>query len=177
MRTLSIIIYCLLTVAASLLFLLQGSRRPRFIRFYRKMAEKEWARKGFILILAASAIAWNFACFISYGTSPWLLPGMVLSFSLLSYRLTHAALWRLAEIRNVLFASFSLLLAMLCVHMALGFPPELISLYMSVALILEAGCLYPTRQVIWTAEDWLAGQRYEPDDGELYQLYFRQKKE
>ena len=61
---------------------------------------------------------------------------------------------------------------MLCVHMALGFPPELISLYMSVALILEAGCLYPTRQVIWTAEDWLA-----PDDGELYQLYFRQKKE
>ena len=61
--------------------------------------------------------------------------------------------------------------------MALGFPPELISLYMSVALILEAGCLYPTRQVIWTAEDALAGQRYEPDDGELYRLYFRQRKE
>ncbi len=40
MRTLSIIIYCLLTVAASLLFLIQGSRRPRFIRFYRSMAEK-----------------------------------------------------------------------------------------------------------------------------------------
>ena len=55
--------------------------------------------------------------------------------------------------------------------MALGFPPELISLYMSVQLILEAGCLYPTRQVIWTAEDTLAGQRYEPDDGELYKLY------
>ena len=92
MRTLSIIIYCLLTVAASLLFLIQGSRRPRFIRFYRSMAEKEWARKGFILILAASAIAWNFACFISYGNSPWLLPGLALSLSLLSYRLTHAVL-------------------------------------------------------------------------------------
>lgn len=106
MRTLSIIIYCLLTVAASLLFLLQGSRRPRFIRFYRSMAEKEWARKGFILILAASAIAWNFACFISYGNSPWLLPGLVLSLSLLSYRLTHAVLWRLAGIRRILLAAY-----------------------------------------------------------------------
>ena len=105
MRTLSIIIYCLLTVAASLLFLLLGSRRPRFIRFYRKMAEKEWARKGFILILAASAIAWNFACFISYGNSPWLLPGLALSLSLLSYRLTHAVLWRLAGIRRILLRS------------------------------------------------------------------------
>ena len=147
------------------------------MKFYRRMAEKAWARKAFTLGLAVTALAWNFACFISYGTSPWLLPGMVLSFSLLSYRLTHAALWRLAEIRSILYTSFSLLLAVLCVHMALGFPPELISLYMSVALILEAGCLYPTRQVIWTAEDWLAGQRYEPDDGELYQLYFRQRKE
>ena len=177
MRTISIIIYCLVTVAAALLPMTQGSRRPRFMKFYRRMAEKAWARKAFTLGLAVMALAWNFACFISYGTSPWLLPGMVLSFSLLSYRLTHAALWRLAEIRSVLYASFCLLLAVLCVHMALGFPPELISLYMSVALILEAGCLYPTRQVIWTAEDWLAGQRYEPDDGELYQLYFRQRKE
>ena len=177
MRTLSIIIYCLLTVAASLLFLLQGNRRPRFIRFYRKMAEKEWARKGFILILAASAIAWNFACFISYGNSPWLLPGLALSLSLLSYRLTHAVLWRLAGIRRILLTAYCAFLLLVVLHVSLGFPPELISLYMSVALILEAGCLYPTRQVIWTAEDWLAGQRYEPDDGEFYQLYFRQKKE
>ena len=177
MRTLSIIIYCLLTVAATLLFAIQGCRGPRFMKFYRTMAEKQWARKGFILILAVSALAWNFACFISYGTSLWLVPGAVLSFSLLSYRLTHAVLWRLAEIRKVLYPAYGAFLVLVLLHVSLGFPPELISLYMTLALILEAGCLYPTRQVIWTAEDWLAGQRYEPDDGELYNLYFQQRKE
>ena len=173
MRTISIIIYCLVTVAVALLPLMQGSRRPRFMKFYRSMAEKAWARKAFTLGLAVTALAWNFACFISYGTSPWLLPGMVLSFSLLSYRLTHAVLWRLAEIRNVLFSSFSLLLAVLCVHMALGFPPELISLYMTVALIIEAGCLYPSRDAMWAFEDWQAGTRAEPGDGEICKLYFQ----
>ena len=173
MRTLSIIIYCLLTVAASLLFLLQGSRRPRFIRFYRKMAEKEWARKGFILILAASAIAWNFACFISYGNSPWLLPGLALSLSLLSYRLTHAVLWRLAGIRRILLTAFCAFLLLVVLHVSLGFPPELISLYMTVALIIEAGCLYPSRDVMWAFEDWQAGTRAEPGDVEIYKLYFQ----
>lgn len=173
MRTLSIIIYCLLTVAASLLFLLQGSRRPRFIRFYRKMAEKEWARKGFILILAASAIAWNFACFVSYGNSPWLLPGLALSLSLLSYRLTHAVLWRLAGIRRILMAAYCAFLLLVVLHVCLGFPPELISLYMTIALIIEAGCLYPSRDVMWAFEDWEAGTRAEPDDGEICKLYFQ----
>ena len=173
MRTLSIIIYCLLTVAASLLFLIQGSRRPRFIRFYRKMAEKEWARKGFILILAASAIAWNFACFISYGNSPWLLPGLALSLSLLSYRLTHAVLWRLAGIRRILMAAYCAFLLLVVLHVCLGFPPELISLYMTIALIIEAGCLYPSRDVMWAFEDWEAGTRAEPDDGEICKLYFQ----
>ena len=173
MRTLSIIIYCLLTVAASFLFLLQGSRRPRFIRFYRKMAEKEWARKGFILILAASAIAWNFACFVSYGNSPWLLPGLALSLSLLSYRLTHAVLWRLAGIRRILLTAYCAFLLLVVLHVSLGFPPELISLYMTVALIIEAGCLYPSRDVMWAFEDWQAGTRAEPGDGEIYKLYFQ----
>ena len=173
MRTLSIIIYCLLTVAASVLFLIQGSRRPRFIRFYRKMAEKEWARKGFILILAASAIAWNFACFISYGNSPWLLPGLALSLSLLSYRLTHAVLWRLAGIRRILMAAYCAFLLLVVLHVCLGFPPELISLYMTIALIIEAGCLYPSRDVMWAFEDWEAGTRAEPDDGEICKLYFQ----
>ena len=71
MRTISIIIYCLVTVAAALLPLTQGSRSPRFMKFYRRMAEKAWARKAFTLGLAVTALAWNFACFISYGTSPW----------------------------------------------------------------------------------------------------------
>ena len=69
MRTISIIIYCLVTVAAALLPLTQGSRRPRFMKFYRRMAEKGWARKAFTLGLAVTALAWNFACFISYGTN------------------------------------------------------------------------------------------------------------
>ncbi len=177
MRTLSIIIYCLVTVTAGLLFLIQGSRRPRFIRFYRKMAEKQWARKGFTLVLATAALAWNFACFISYGTSPWLLPGLVISLSLLSYRLTHAVLWRLAGIRRILLSAYCAYLLLILLHVCLGFPPELISLYMTVALIIEAACLYPTRKVMWAVEDALAGQRYTPDDGELYKLYFELPKD
>ena len=58
-------------------------------------------------------------------------------------------------------------------HVSLGFPPELISLYMTVALIIEAGCLYPSRDAIWAFEDWEAGTRAEPDDGEIYKLYFQ----
>ncbi len=58
-------------------------------------------------------------------------------------------------------------------HVSLGFPPELISLYMTVALIIEAGCLYPSREAIWAFEDWQAGTRAEPGDGEICKLYFQ----
>ena len=173
MRTLSIIIYCLVTAAAGLLFLIQGSRRPRFMKFYRTMAEKQWARKGFTLVLAAAALAWNFACFISYGTSPWLLPGLVISLSLLSYRLTHAVLWRLAGIRWIMLPACCAYLLLILLHVSLGFPPELISLYMTVALIIDAACLYPSRYAMWTVEDALAGKHYMPDDRELYMIYFQ----
>ena len=44
---------------------------------------------------------------------------------------------------------------------------------MTVALIIEAGCLYPSRDAIWAFEDWEAGTRAEPGDGEIYKLYFQ----
>ena len=173
MKVFALIVQFLFSVLLLVIPKFQGSRSPRFMKFYRRMAEKEWARKGFTLLLATVALLWNFAFFIEFGAIIWLLPSLGLSCLLLVHGgIAHPLLYLLAESRRGKVILFTSILAMVIMHVILGLPPAFISLYVTLALLLDAACFYPTRKAMWAVEDYLEGQRYRPDDDELYMLYF-----
>ena len=176
MKVFALIIQVLFSVMLMVIPQFHGSRGPRFMRFYRAMAEKEWARKGFVLILATVALLWNFSFFILFGVSVWLVPGLAISCLLLAYGgIAHPLLYLLAGDRESKVILFGSILALSIMHIILALPPAFISLYMTLTLILDAACFYPTQAVMWAVEDTLAGQRYPLSDDELFMLYFADK--
>lgn len=172
MKTLAVIIQCLFPVLLPLLSNLQGRRGPHFMKFYRTMAEKTWARKGFVLLMDTMLLLWSYSCFVIYGFSIWLIPTFTLPFFFFIHEIAHSFLVLLSESRERLYIAFTLVLAMALMHVTLGLPPELVSLYGTLMLIIGAACFYPTRDVIFEVAEARAGTRKPLDDDELYRTYF-----
>ena len=176
MKVFALIIQILFSILLMVIPQFHGSRSPRFMKFYRRMAEKEWARKGFVLILTTVALLWNFSFFILFGVSVWLIPGLAISCLLLAYGgIAHPLLYLLAGDRESKIILFGIILAFSIMHIILSLPSAFISFYVTLTLILDAACFYPTLAVMWAVEDSLAGQRYMLSDDELYMLYFADK--
>ena len=175
MRTFAVIIQCLFPLLLPVLSNLQGRRGPRFMKFYRAMAEKAWTRKGFVLLLTALLLLWNYSCFATYPFSVWLLPSFPIPFFFLVHEIAHAILALLSESRERLYMASILVLAMVLMHVTLGLPQALVSLYGDIAIVIGAACLYPTRDVIFEASEAREGTREPLDDDELYRIYFLDK--
>ena len=175
MKTISVIIQCLIPILLPILSGLQGRRGPHFMKFYRTMAGKAWARKGFVLLLVVLLLLWNYSCFATYGFSIWLLPAFPVPFFFLVHGIAHAFLALLSESRDRLYIGFILVLAMVLMHVTLGLPQALVSLYGTIALIIGAACFYPTRDVIFEMDEVRNGTREPLDDDELYRTYFLDK--
>lgn len=145
------------------------------MKFYRLMAGKAWARKGFVLLLAALLLLWNYSCFATYPFSIWLLPSFPIPLFFLVHGIAHAFLTLLSENRERLYMGSILVLAMVLMHVTLGLPQALVSLYGTIAMIICAACFYPTRDVIFEAEEAREGTREPLGDDELYMIYFLDK--
>lgn len=137
-------------------------------RILRTLAERRSARKAYALVLAILILVWNFACFLRFGASSWLLPGLAAGMALLSFKAADAILRWGGRHRILLYAAFALSAITLAI-------PQLISLTMVLILLPPAAWLYPSKTVIEETEDWLAGRRCEINKFELVQYYFRDR--
>ena len=137
-------------------------------RILRTLAERRSARKAYALVLAILILVWNFACFLRFGASSWLLPGLAAGMVLLSFKAADAILRWGGRHRILLYAAFALSAITLAI-------PQLISLTMVLILLPPAAWLYPSKTVIEEMEDWLAGRRCEVNKFELVQYYFRDR--
>ncbi len=137
-------------------------------RILRTLAERRSARKAYALVLAILILVWNFACFLRFGASSWLLPGLAAGMVLLSFKAADAILRWGGRHRILLYAAFALSAITLAI-------PQLISLTMVLILLPPAAWLYPSKTVIEETEDWLAGRRCEINKFELVQYYFRDR--
>lgn len=137
-------------------------------RILRTLAERRSARKAYALVLAILILVWNFACFLRFGASSWLLPGLAAGMVLLSFRAADAILRWGGRHKMLLYAVFALSAITLAI-------PQLISLTMVLILLPPAAWLYPSKTAVEEMEDWLAGRRCEVSRCELVQYYFRDR--
>ena len=137
-------------------------------RLLRSLAERRSARKAYALALAILILVWNFVCFLRFGASSWLLPGLAVGMLLLSFKAADAILRWGGRRRILLYAVFCASVITLAI-------PQLISFTMVLILLPPAAWLYPSKTVIEETEDWLAGKRCEVNMFELVQYYFRDR--
>ena len=137
-------------------------------RLLRSLAERRSARKAYALVLAILILVWNFVCFLRFGASSWLLPGLAVGMLLLSFKAADAILRWGGRHKILLYAVFSLSAITLAI-------PQLISFTMVLILLPPAAWLYPSKTAVEEMEDWLAGKRCEVNMYELVQYYFRDR--
>ena len=137
-------------------------------RLLRSLAERRSARKAYALLLAILILVWNFVCFLRFGASSWLLPGLAVGMLLLSFKAADAILRWGGRHKILLYAIFCASAFTLAI-------PQLISFTMVLILLPPAAWLYPSKTAVEEMEDWLAGKRCEVNMYELVQYYFRDR--